>query len=456
MNTSKIIGALTVGLALLAPTTDAGENATEIQVLRTPGGVRFGVLGAKGPVPAPIVFVVPSADHSIHPRAHTEAAAWILTCLLDGKRAGRPENGEPLAIGGRLELFVDDWLIDRSEGVGLVLHKPIPREIVLQIDQPWERIWEEQPEAERKEQIARGVWNGPTPFGFTSIMKDGDLFRLYYTWDRSDEPSLTGYAESRDGVHWTKPALGIVEFRGSKANNLVWSEHKMWAFAPFRDANPRAKPEERYKALAGGPPELAFVSADGLHWRKLLEEPVLTDGAFDSLNVAFWDRERKQYVAYYRDYYPSGVAAYIAAHHDSIKFNRDIKRATSDDFVHWTKGEWLDYGGPREHLYTNAITPYFRAPHIYVGLPKRFVFNRKKILEHPYEGLSDGVFISSRDGRHWDRRFMEAFIDHGSDPENWTMRPPSCTGIALPRSTAGVPKANSASGRASQSACGST
>ncbi len=212
---------------------------------------------------------------------------------------------EPLAIGGRLGLFVDDRLIEQSEGVHLVLHKPIPREIALQIDQPWEKM-------------------------------------------------------------------------------------------------------------------------------KLQEKPVLTDGAFDSLNVAFWDTERKQYVAYYRDYYPLGEAAYVAAHYDSVKFNRDIKRATSDDFVDWTKGEWLDYGGPREPLYTIAITPYFRAPHILVAFPKRFVFNRKKIAEHPYEGLSDGVFMSSRDGRHWNRRFVEAFIDHGPDRENWTERNPLPTWGVVP------------------------
>ena len=202
-------------------------------------------------------------------------------------------DADVLAIGDRLELFVDDWLIDRSEGTNLVLHKPVPREIALQIDQPWERVWAELPAAEREKQIANGVWSGPTTFGFTTVMKDGDLFRMYYTWDRSDQPSMTGYAESRDGIHWTKPSLGIVEFRGSAANNLILSENKMWAFAPFRDMNPHAKPEEQYKALGGGPPEIAFVSADGLHWNKLRQEPVLTDGAFDSLNIAFWDAERK-------------------------------------------------------------------------------------------------------------------------------------------------------------------
>ena len=57
MNTSRIIGALTVGLALIAPATAGGESGTEIEVLCTPGGVRFGVLGAKRSMPAPILFV---------------------------------------------------------------------------------------------------------------------------------------------------------------------------------------------------------------------------------------------------------------------------------------------------------------------------------------------------------------------------------------------------------------
>src|SRR5262249_10800498 len=150
---------------------------------------------------------------------------------------------------------VDDWLLDRYQGVRLQRHTPVRREVVLQIDQPWEKIWLEMPDAERKAQIAQGVWNGPTPFGFTTVLKDGDVYRLYYTWDRGGvKQALTGYAESRDGVHWWKPELGVVEFRGSKANNLIWTEGQLWDFNPFRDLNPRAKAEERYKTLAGGPP----------------------------------------------------------------------------------------------------------------------------------------------------------------------------------------------------------
>jgi hypothetical protein len=87
----------------------------------------------------------------------------------------------------------------------------------------------------------------------------------------------------------------------------------------------------------------------------------------------------------------------------------------------WTKPEWLDYGDvPAEHLYTNAVTPYFRAPHILVGFPKRFVPDRK-VSSHKLPGVSDGVFMSSRDGLHW-KRWQEAFLRPGLQKERWVNR----------------------------------
>jgi len=218
---------------------------------------------------------------------------------------------------------------------------------------------------------------------------------------------VTCYAESNDGIHWHKPNLGLFEWEGSKENNIVWTGPGTHNFTPFKDANPAAPPEQRYKALAGGP-LLALVSADGLHWSKLQEEPVITQGAFDSQNLAFWDSVRGQYREFHRGF------------RDGL---RDILTSTSEDFIHWTEPQWLDYGGaPREHLYTNAAIPYFRAPHIFLAFPKRFVPERHAIREHPEPGVSDGVLMSSRDGWHWDRRFMEAFLRPGPDPQNWTQR----------------------------------
>jgi hypothetical protein len=304
-------------------------------------------------------------------------------------------------IGSRPELFVDDWLIDAMEDLCFRLHSPERRDIALRIDQPWEKLWMEDPAS-----------YGATPLGYSSVMKDGDLYRLYYSWDRGGKPCLTGYAESMDGIHWSKPELGIVECRGSKANNLIWEEDRFYDFTPFVDANPEAGPGERYKTIVGGPP-FALASADGIHWRKLRERPVLTDGAFDSQNVAFWDSQQNRYVAYYRDFIQVSTGERVRA----------IKRATSTNFLDWTAGQFLDYGtAPLEHFYTNGIVPYFRAPHLYLGFPMRFVPERKAVERHVYPGVSDAVFMTSRDGTHWDRRFMEAFIRPGLELENWTER----------------------------------
>ena len=43
---------------------------------------------------------------------------------------------EPLPIGSRRELFVDDYLIDRMTGVSLKAHRPEPREAVFTCDEP--------------------------------------------------------------------------------------------------------------------------------------------------------------------------------------------------------------------------------------------------------------------------------------------------------------------------------
>jgi len=310
---------------------------------------------------------------------------------------------QPLRIGSQLQLFVDDFLIESMQGATLRMHPPVSAGKVLAFDQPWE--------------------GNVSLYG--TVFPDGEKMRMYYRgWSlpdyanprllRADEvlhpknPGQTCYAESKDGIQWTKPTLNLLEFNGSKANNIVWQGQGSHNFAPFLDTNPAAPPAERYKAVGGDRQLFAFRSADGLRWELIRKEPILTDGAFDSLNVAFFDPLRGRYVAIYRDF-GQGI--------------RTIKRAESADFLNWSKGEWADYGAaPQEHFYTNATTPYFRAPQIYLAFPKRFVYWRKPVPDVPGDGISDTVFMTSRDGLHWDRRFLEAFIRPGRDPRNWVHR----------------------------------
>ena len=315
--------------------------------------------------------------------------------------AGDSTGTEPVRVGSDLQLFVDDALIESMDGVALQLHRPVRREVVFRFDAPWE---------------------GPQS-GYVTVLKDGDRFRMYYRGGGDTGREVTCLAEGEDGVHWERPSLGLFEFDGSTDNNIVHvGRHDAYStahnLAPFIDTNPSARPEQRYKAVAlcrWHDPAIndrrialaALVSSDGIHWERLREEPIITRGSFDSQNTAFWDAAQGRYVCYLRGGHQG---------------KRAIALSTSADFVQWGEPEWLDYGGaPLEQFYTNAIIPYPRAPHLYFGFPMRFVPERTTagMEERSVDALSDAVFMSSRDGLHWRRTFMEAFIRPGADPANW-------------------------------------
>ncbi|MCA9043021.1 MAG: hypothetical protein KDA69_01800 [Planctomycetaceae bacterium] len=278
---------------------------------------------------------------------------------------------EPISLGRSRELFVDDFLLQSLNGdIGLMLHQPKPKEVILVTDKPWE---------------------GNTCAYYT-FFQDGEKFRVYYRGSHADEktqksqhPEVTCYAESTDGIHWTKPGLGLFDWEGSKANNIVWRGVGTHNFTPFKDPNPNAPAKSRYKALASGSGVgnglYAFQSPDGIHWELVQEKPVITKGAFDSQNLAFWDPNTGLYTDYHRTF-TNGVRA--------------IMTCTSEDFVNWTDPVLLTYpeGTPNEHLYTNAIRIYPRAPHIRIGFPTRY---------QPKNSQVEPIFMSSRDGLHFNR-----------------------------------------------------
>ena len=179
----------------------------------------------------------------------------------------------PVDLGSRWELFVDQWLVDAKSGIEHRLNDPQRAEVVLVTDAAWE---------------------GPTS-GYYSVAQDGDVIRLYYrgyaSGSDASENQVTCMAESRDGVHFTRPNLGIIEIDGSKDNNVIWQGIESHNMAPFHDTNPDCKPDERYKALGGIRAAgtnwqgekvesglYAFASPDGIHWHKMSAQPVMTKG----------------------------------------------------------------------------------------------------------------------------------------------------------------------------------
>ena len=359
---------------------------------------------------------------------------------------------KPIEIGTRRELFTDTTLIERIDGqLDLRLHHPTPREVVMIHDEPWEG-------------------NNTT---YHCVFKDGDRYRMFYVGLHSTltqkgqlniGPSSFCYAESDDGIHWRKPNLGLYEFQGSKANNIIMdpataARHNVRIGAPavFRDDNPQAASDARYKTFMTSRSPLGMVpmkSPDGIHWSPISNKPVITDGAFDSMNLGFWDSERREYRAFWRiftggttnakEWKPAGVRA--------------IRTATSKDLFHWEAQADLRYQSSLEiELYENGIHLYHRAPHLLIGLPVRYVdragapsttspdgsdqadservrnwpvslralpdFEQRQIRSSLSErygtAITESLFMASRDGVNF-HRWDEGFLRPGPErPGTW-------------------------------------
>ncbi len=357
----------------------------------------------------------------------------LVCLLLSGASAAAALAADPLTLGNRWEPFVDHFLIEKMEGVALRLHAPRNSGVAVRFDNAWDR----------------------DASGYPTVIHDNGLYRLYYRGGPADSSagraegstSFFCYAESRDGINWVKPNLGLVEFEGSKENNILLSpapkdDPYTQSLSPFIDTRPGVPADERYKAIGGQWPQglYVLVSPDGIRWRKWRDEPVFKDGAFDSLNVAFWSGHERQYVLYFRVF--TGWTDYSQSSWQLSGF-RSIARTTSPDLINWSKPERMSFGNtPLEHLYTNHTHPYFRAPHLYIATPMRFVPGRRFLTDEEFaeqkvgkgflsisgsthnipNELSDTVLMTSRGGARYDRTFMQSFIRPGLDKGNWVSR----------------------------------
>ncbi|REJ94243.1 MAG: hypothetical protein DWQ34_09210 [Planctomycetota bacterium] len=336
-------------------------------------------------------------------------AASVLTVIAVGSvsRTLAEDARKAVDIGSRRELFVDRHIVGELNGAALKMHTP---------------------------QLQLPV-SPPRPHGhYATVLKAEDKFQFYYRgdtkpgnhwkkgWEQYHEGEVTLYAESADGIHWELPRLGIYEDHPTfpDGNVVLMNEFLVnHNFTPFIDTKPGVPDEERYKALGGlayqphkehlevrerrGPGGLkAYASPDGIHWTRLAEEPVVPEEYgkyFDSQNYAFWSESEQCYVCYFRRF---------------INGYRGIARTTSQDFLTWTPFVEMQANLPGEHLYTSCTQPYYRAPHIYLALPTRFMADRG--------AATDILLMSTRGGDHFDREFTESFIRPGIGSEGWANR----------------------------------
>jgi hypothetical protein len=115
---------------------------------------------------------------------------------------------------------------------------------------------------------------------YGTVLRDGGRLRMWYLampedWDYKADMSSTAYAESDDGIHWTKPALKLVK-HGPGPNNLV----NISLHCPSVFIDPDSPPSHRYRATGCGykglfmghpditePGYYTAHSADGISWQ---------------------------------------------------------------------------------------------------------------------------------------------------------------------------------------------
>ena len=325
------------------------------------------------------------------------------------------DDKQVINIKNRREFFWDETMIDVTKTTAKPkIHELVRRECVLAHDEPWE---------------GDGC-------NYHNLICDNGLYRLYYLgWTMlSADPNhkiKVCYAESKDGIHWEKPKLGLCEFNGSKENNIILDKNDdaFDNFFVFIDENPACPAEEKYKGIAKSNDALyCFVSSDGINFKKgwLL----IDKGLFDTMNVIFWNREKGKYMGYVRDFH-----GYSRHYSEGI---RDIRYIESEDFRNWSEPKLLDFGNADDYaLYTNCVSQYYRDKHVLVGFPSRYVerkewtdtfdkltgkekrLNRYKTAPRYGLTITDCIFMTSRDGLRW-KRYDEALHRPGpEEPNNW-------------------------------------
>lgn len=324
------------------------------------------------------------------------------------------------------QLFIDDHHILYRSGTRRVFCPPSPHssEPLVAPTEPWETAlaWNS---------IYRNPATGRYQLWYQSYIGDDLQDRRY--------GCVVCYAESDDGIHFTKPELDLFSFGEHERTNIVLLGSGGHSFrygcsVLVDDAAPAA---QRYRMAyfdwtetdGGQMPGLCIAfSPDGIVWTKHLQAPlsVISYGALggdlplstdldrpwavplsmsDGTDV-FFDPTRNAYV-WYGKMWIDGPEGHMAWKHA-------MGRTESADFIHWSTPELVlapdDEDPPHVEFHT---TPVFWHEGVYICL--------NQILDRAVGGgVIDVELMLSRDGRHWQRPFRDQFFLPRGEPGSFT------------------------------------
>jgi hypothetical protein len=272
------------------------------------------------------------------------------------------ENPQPFQVPpGERQLFLDDYDIAERQHLTRTMHQPAKRGAVVKCDQPWEAALETR---------CAPAWD-----------ENEQVFKI---WLLAITPTVgvagTSYAESQDGIHWTKPILRQAEYQGSRENNFVtlepelrWPDNAMENVVYDPD---EADPNRRYKGFLGATGRQPMVSPDGLHWERL-QVPLLPSS--DESNLSY-DRFTHTFLATLKTGGPHGRA-------QAIWTSQDFKEWTNTNVV-FSADDEDQARGPR-NIARRFANPAMLRP--FYDLPATYNVDVYNMGLFRYEGLYVGL-----------------------------------------------------------------
>jgi hypothetical protein len=252
---------------------------------------------------------------------------------------------------------------------------------------------------------------------YTTVRDEGGRLRMWYICRDTRDRANLAYAESNDGLNWTKPELGVSEYEGSTANNLVGVQALEGAV--YRDPRGAGNEQYVYVSAVKGRGVFRFTSPDGLRWKQ--DAKPLVRFQPDTQTVTFWDERRGKYRVYTRGKDPKGPNEHT--------LRRKVVLLETDSLAGRLEGDPKQHPGvtmgelpvvltydekdpPDVDVYTNSIQPYPVDPHWYVGFPA-FYRHYNHNSPHFNDGRTEVQFVGSRDGVTWHRYGREVYAGPG-------------------------------------------
>lgn len=251
--------------------------------------------------------------------------------------------------------------------------------------------------------IPEKPWECATTGAYATFLRADGKYKCWYEaytkWD--DYHISLCYAESDDGIKWTKPNLGLVCHNGSKENNILMADNSQHGYFVYFDES--ATSSERYKMvftlcteLIDGKPihyTCGAVSPDGIHWENL---PPFFEGGDTQVCMT---KANGKYIVYSK---PRG---------DEIIHRRCIIWSESDDFRSFSEVRYIKTNEPLDppdtDYYCIDAMKWLGCENAYVSLQTKY----RRTGDY-----SEVYLETSRNGYEFRPVSYDAFVPNGEPP----------------------------------------